>query len=210
MSLVNDALKRAKEAQQQTPAPPISGPPFKDLDTVEEPARWKSSPVTMAVVAVIALIVVWQSLRRGNGPSRSDGNATKVAARSNVTPEASPATVEPPSPKAAPATIVAPDATALQSASGVVTPKEAPLSPAVSAGQIAEHAQQQVVPAAPPAPPPLKLQAVIWIPKQPSAMISGKTVFVGDRIQEFKVTKITQDSATLSGPGGVQELRIVQ
>jgi hypothetical protein len=41
-------------------------------------------------------------------------------------------------------------------------------------------------------------------------MISGKTVFVGDQIQDFKVTKITQDSATLSGPGGVQELRIVQ
>jgi hypothetical protein len=196
MSLVNDALKRAKEAQQPTPAPPISGPPFKDLDTVEESARWVTSPVTMAVVAVIALIVVWQSLRRGNEPSRSEGNSTPVAARSFVTQEVSPAAAEPPPPKPEATVAVSPDTTVAESQSNEVTNTHTPLC---ATGH-----------PAPPPPPPLKLQAVIWSPKRPSGTISGTTVFVGDQIRDFKVTKITQDSVTLSGPDEVKVLKLVQ
>jgi hypothetical protein len=210
MSLVNDALKRAKDAQQPTPAPPISGPPFKEIDTVEVPARGITSPVTVAVVAVIALFVVWQSLRRGNETSRSEGNSAQVAARSSVTPETSPATVEPPSPKLEPAPGLVPGATVVKSPPDGATTNEAPLSPAIPASLATDHAQQEIVPPAPPTPPPLRLQAVIWNPKRPSAIISGKTVFVGDEIQEFKVTKINQDSATLSGSGGLKEMKIAQ
>jgi hypothetical protein len=199
MSLVNDALKRAKEAQQPTPAPPISGPPFKEIDTVQVSARWITSPITMVVVAVIALFVVWQLLQRGNESSGSEGNNTQVAARSSVTPGTSPATVEPPSSKPEPEAGVAPGVT-------VVT-NEAPADPASLAK---DHAQEEIVPPAPPAPPPLRLQAVIWNPKRPSAIISGKTVFVGDEIQDFKVTRINQDSATLSGSSGSKEMKIGQ
>ena len=206
MSLVNDALKRAKEAQQPTPAPPISGPPFKELDTVEESPRWAKSPVTMAVVAVIALLVVWQSLRRSNGSARSEGEPTRVAARSHVTPETTPAAVEPSAPKPAPAPTVSPDSTLVKVAQHDET------TPATNdpARQPGTNPQPEVIPAAPPAPPPLRLQAVIWNPKRPSAMIGGKTVFVGDRIQDFKVTKITQDSATLSSYSEVKVIRMAQ
>lgn len=197
MSLVNDALKRAKEAQQPTPAPPISGPPFKELDSVEQPTCWVTSPVTMAVVAVIALIVVWQSLRRSNGTSRSEANSSLVAARSNITPEAGPATVEPPSPKPEPTPPVSPpDTSVVEGAPGEVTNTNMPSC-------ATDHTL-------PPSPPPLKLQAVIWNPKRPSAIINGTTVFVGDRIQDFKTTKITQDSATLSRSGEEKILKMVQ
>ena len=206
MSLVNDALKRAKEAQQPTPAPPISGPPCKEPDTVEESSSWTTSPVTMAVVAVIALLVVWQSLRRSNASSRSEGDPTRVAARSHVTPETSPAAVEPPSPKPELAPTVSPDATSVKAAPSVVTTP----APSDSVTPSGATPQTEVIPAAPPAPPPLRLQAVIWSPKRPSAMISGKTVFVGDRVQDFKVTRITQDSATLSSYSEVKVLRMTQ
>ncbi len=206
MSLVNDALKRAKEAQQPTPAPPISGPPFKEPDTAEESSRWTTSPVTMAVVAVIALLVVWQSLRRSNGSSRSEGDTTRVAARSHVTLETSPATVEPPSPKPEPAPTISTHATMVKLAPHDVTTPSA----RDSATQPGTTTPPEVTPAAPPVPPPLRLQAVIWNPKRPSAMISGKTVFVGDRIQDFKVTRITQDSATLSSYSEVKVIRMRQ
>jgi hypothetical protein len=207
MSLVNDALKRAKEAQQPTPAPPISGPPFQELDTAEDSGRWITSPITMAVVAVIALIVVWQSLRRGDGPSRSEGDSTPVAARSNVTPEANPATVETPSSKPETAPGVPPDTTNPSSGASTNT---TPHSATGATTELVSATQHEVVPAAPPTPPPLKLQAVIWSPKRPSGMISGSTVFVGDQIRDFKVTKITQDSVTLSGSGEVKVLKLAQ
>jgi len=196
MSLVNDALKRAKEAQQPTPAPPISGPPFKDLEKVEDSGHWITSPVTMAVVAVIVLIVVWQSLRGG---SRSEATSTPVAARSNLIPVSDQTALEPPSSKPEAATRVSPDTTST-----------APNSTNGPATELGSATQQEIIPAAPPAPPPLKLQAVIWNPKRPSGMISGATVFVGDKVRDFKVTKITQDSVTLSGSDEVKVLKLAQ
>jgi hypothetical protein len=200
MSLVNDALKRAKEAQQPTPAPPISGPPFKELDQVEDSGRWITSPVTMAVVAVIVLIVVWQSLRGG---SRSETNSTPVAARSNLIPVSDQTAMEPPSSKPEAAPGVSPGTTSF------VT-NAAQNSTNGPATELGSATQQEIIPAAPPTPPPLKLQAVIWNPKRPSGMISGETVFVGDQVRDFKVTKITQDSVTLSGSGEVKVLRLAQ
>ena len=46
-------------------------------------------------------------------------------------------------------------------------------------------------------PPPLKLQAVFFNPAKPSAIIAGTTVFVGDRIRQYRVTEILRDSVTL-------------
>jgi len=46
-------------------------------------------------------------------------------------------------------------------------------------------------------PAPLRLQAVFYDPKRPSAIISGKTVVVGDEVQSYRVTEITVNSATL-------------
>jgi hypothetical protein len=43
----------------------------------------------------------------------------------------------------------------------------------------------------------LKLQAITFNPARPSAIVSGKTVFVGDRFREFRVLKIGVDSITL-------------
>lgn len=60
-----------------------------------------------------------------------------------------------------------------------------------------------VVPQAePPAPKPLyKLQGIFWRPSTPSAVVNGKTVFVGDRVETARVTAIDQNSVTLAVDG---------
>jgi len=49
-------------------------------------------------------------------------------------------------------------------------------------------------------PAPLKLQGIVFSAR-PSAVINGKTLFVGDRVREFRVVAITQDTAILVGAG---------
>jgi len=51
------------------------------------------------------------------------------------------------------------------------------------------------------APEPLRLQAVFYSPPRPSAIISGKTVVVGDSIRGLQVVAIGSSSALLIGVG---------
>jgi hypothetical protein len=51
-----------------------------------------------------------------------------------------------------------------------------------------------------PKPPPLKLQGIVFS-KRPSAVINGKTFFVGDRLREFRVVAITPETAILTSGG---------
>jgi hypothetical protein len=65
------------------------------------------------------------------------------------------------------------------------------------------------VPVAPsPQPPPLKLLGVVYSPTRPSAVLSGKVVFLGDRVQGFRVTAISPDSVTLVGNGKTNRLTL--
>jgi len=49
----------------------------------------------------------------------------------------------------------------------------------------------------PPKPPAPKLQGILFSATRPCAIVSGKTVFVGDRMGEFRVAAILKDSVTL-------------
>ena len=57
--------------------------------------------------------------------------------------------------------------------------------------------------------PTLKLQGVIWSPSRPSAVINGKSVFVGEKVERAVVTAIEQESVTvtLNGEERVLTLR---
>jgi hypothetical protein len=48
----------------------------------------------------------------------------------------------------------------------------------------------------------LTLQGVMFAPSRSSALINGKTVFVGDAVAGYKVIKIEQQSVTLQTPAG--------
>jgi hypothetical protein len=58
------------------------------------------------------------------------------------------------------------------------------------------------------APPPArqpKLQGIVYAPKWPTAIVDGRTVHVGDRLGQFRVKGISQDTVTLERTNGVQE-----
>ncbi len=57
--------------------------------------------------------------------------------------------------------------------------------------------------AAVPAPefPTLKLQGIIWSPRRPSAVVNGKSVFVGEKVERAVVTAIEQDSVKVTWNG---------
>jgi MSHA biogenesis protein MshK len=59
-----------------------------------------------------------------------------------------------------------------------------------------------------PLPPALKLQMVLFSPSRPSAMINGKTVFVGDRIGDARVVAITQTTVSVLQDGQTNVLSL--
>jgi hypothetical protein len=62
----------------------------------------------------------------------------------------------------------------------------------------------------PPKPAPLTLQGIVFNPRRPSVVINGKTLFLGDRIGQFRVAAIHSDSATLVGAGRTNLLSLEQ
>jgi len=202
MSLINDALKRANAAQQQTTPPPI--PQLRPA----EPSQYARHgvglmlPAALALIALIGLFLVWQRAERARlvqvvaasqlNAAAADGNATGSSpAATNfisvATTNVSPQPGETPAPASAPA--------------------PAPQGPgdAASAGAVTNSV---ATPPPPSKPAPPRLQAIFFTPPSSSVMIGGKTLFVGDRLGEFSVVAITQNSATLAGAGRTNVLNL--
>jgi hypothetical protein len=202
MSLINDALKRANAAQQQTTPPPIPRLQPAESSQYARHSVGLMVPAALVLIALVGLFLVWQraeharlvqavaasrlNVAAGDGnPEGSSPMATNAlpAAITNVSPQPG----ETPAPASAPAPAPqAPGATA--SVGGVTNSVAAPPPPSK------------------PAPP--RLQAIFFTPPSPSVMIGGKTLLVGDRLGELRVVAITQDSATLAGAGQTNVLRL--
>jgi len=73
--------------------------------------------------------------------------------------------------------------------------KPAPVTPAA------------VAPAAP-APKPTRIQGIVYDPVHPYAIISGKTVYVGDAVDGMRVTAILPEAIMLAGNGQTNQLRV--
>jgi hypothetical protein len=58
--------------------------------------------------------------------------------------------------------------------------------------------------------PALKLQAIVFVPTRSSAMINGKTLFVGDKLNELQVVEIKRESVTLVGGGQTNVLGLTR
>jgi hypothetical protein len=83
-----------------------------------------------------------------------------------------------------------------------VTSSTTPASPPLVQEQESNDTRSAAI-APPPAPkpPPLRLQAIVFNPKRPSVLISGRTLFVGEKLGDLRVVAIDQESATLVGAG---------
>jgi hypothetical protein len=230
MSLVNDALKRAKAAQQQrqqsaaADLPPLH---FRPAEHSPESVRRAGllMPILLAAVALAGLFLVWQTYQRSH-----QSPVVTVAAASPQPPE--PASAVPGTPAPAPASAPAPSPAPLGSASSAPgsgsatsTPPGASAAvpaPAISAPDAAPepatNSSSSPAPATspspapiaePPKPAPPRLQAIVYSPTRPSALIGGRTLFLGDHIGDQRVQQITQDTVTLVGNGQTNVLTLL-
>src|SRR5262249_24778745 len=86
MSLINDALRRAKQAQREvesTPAAPV--PQFRTIEPTPQKARHSLGvmlPVSLGLVALLALLFIWELAKRDTSVAATQAKApVNVAAR---------------------------------------------------------------------------------------------------------------------------------
>lgn len=221
MSLINDALKNAHKKADQPRLLPVNGLTLRPPEPGQPVRRtvWLIPTLVGLSCALVAFAAVHFYLNRTSSNAGSSTENLAVNAREAV-PVSSPAESAPASPGwAAPvkapsaATPENPDPTMTVSAQTVAAtnpappvaaalPESATPPPAeLTAGARTPAPSAIVAPALPPQPDPLRLQAIVFHPTRPSALISGKTLFVGERVQGMKVVSITKDTATVSGNG---------
>jgi cytoskeletal protein RodZ len=174
MSLINDALKRARQSQQKNPP---GGPP---LFPVEIRTRggigWFLPTVIVALVVAAGIFIALAMTKRTPPPS-----ATAPAI--SATQQIESVSVPPSNPPAA-----------------VSTTNEASTN---------ESSISNSVPPPPPPPPEPKLQGIIYDPAKPWAIVSGKTVYVGDHVGDFRVKEITKNSVTLQNADGSEKTLVM-
>jgi hypothetical protein len=209
MSLINDALKRAR---QDTAPPP-------DETLALRPAQVSSSrrgPDMLPVLAAAGLIFVgfilaWAAVRgrgerndfnvRAAAPSAVPASTAKTGAKEEAMVPSPPETTVAIEPKNAhtPAADASPAA-----------PVIVPQTNSIASAETSISTNAVAVPEIPPAKPAFKLQVIVFDPRRPSAMISGKTLFVGDRIEAFRVVAINQDSVVLTAGNEKKVLNLSQ
>jgi hypothetical protein len=189
MSLINDALKRAKESQRNDV--PSSG--VSPMRPVEMNAKEREFhfvlPVTIFFLIAAALVLIGMALA---------GHARKIPAEKLV---AAPVVVPKPEAVAAvPSVTNAPAPAALPTNPPAVS---TPVVASVSAASPAAATNSVVTS---PPPKPLRLQGIAYDAVNPSAIIGGKAVYVGSFVDGMRVTAISPNSVTLAGNGRTKTL----
>lgn len=176
MSLINDALKRAREKQPQSP--PTGAAP---LPPVEPPARGGNGWI-LALAAVLFLaaagLFIGVAIFKTKTPPLLAAKAPEVP----VAPVVQPVVAQPVSVPAPVKSNPAPAA-----ASNVVPPVSAPAPPPVVAEQLP------------------KVQGVIFNAARPVAIVNGKEVNVGDAVGAFHVKQILNGSVVFQRADGSQK-----
>lgn len=177
MSLVNDALQRAKQHTAQ-PAP-VSNLQLLPLEPIPRPEPLiRRFPIVITILVLVAIALVFTGwFQHGQ---HKEIRAKSVTAVTRI-PEKKPAVA-------------------------LAINKPAPVKiselPAIVAQKI-EAAKPITASPAPPTPVPTrqalppKLQAIFFNQTRPSAMINGKTLYVGNRVGDYRIAAITANSATL-------------
>ena len=169
MSLINDALKRAKQAQRENPGssqPELPLIPAKTTTAKTNSPAWLW-PVYFTLLLSACAWLIWQALPQ-NSPEEA-----KTSSHNDVL---------------------------VVHAAGPAKPTAKSDDPKTNSMESAAQTAAQ--------PAPLKLQSIFLIPSHPSVMISGKSLFIGDHIGEYRVANINASSVTLVSPTETKVLRL--
>lgn len=220
MSLINDALKRAQEIQEATP-------PVLDTRTQYKPAEPQPSadsgrawlPPIAAILLLTAAVVGGVNWLRSNPkPNREtpalaeradEADEATLAVASTTVPDAAVAPPDEPAFKTEPVHDTAP---AIPLAQPTTTIAAAP-APIPQPAAVEPPAAASAPPPAAPTPDPaasLKLQAIIAHPQRPSAIVNGKSLFVGDRLGGLQLVAVSAESVTFSGSGRDHIVRLAK
>jgi hypothetical protein len=202
MSLINEALKRTQDAQQQS-APAAAGPALRPADPVQTKTARSARTLLFIMVAAVVLgnLLLWMAFneRSENDATPKPETPVTAAATSVIKPAAEPVPVPP---------LIAPAPTPATTVPQPVPAPEVVAKPATATATTNTPApESQVVFAEPPKPTVLRLQSIMY-GSRPSAMIAGKFLFVGDSIQEHQVVAIDKATVTLVGQGQTNVLSL--
>jgi hypothetical protein len=187
MSLINDALKRAKEAQRNDPPSGMS--PLRSVESDQKEREFNLAlPVVIVFLVVAAFVLIGLAMVKHadkKNPAETLVAAPVIALKpeavaaiplvTNTPPSTTPET-NPPASVAA----VNPPAVLVEVTNPVVTN--------------------------PPPTKPLRLQGIAYDAVRPSAIIGGKAVHVGSLVDGMRVTAISPNSVTLTGNGQTKTL----
>ena len=177
MSLINDALKRARLVQQQTP-PPTPPLQFRRVELV--PTNPTSTPLVLICLALAVMVAVALGGTVVGLVARKSARELPVTTRA-VTEQA-----------------VASPAAALIQAVGPPSPALPPArAPALTPVELETNTLTPVAVVEPLKPLAPKLQGISFHPTRPSAIVNGKSVVVGDRVDGFRVLAIASGSVIL-------------
>ena len=158
MSHINDALKRAQQAQQENPpaTPPLE---FRPAEPDQQPHR---RPTGLHIgLAVVVVAILGLSILLVRVIMQSDSSTLPAAAR-------------------------------------VIDPPLAPLAAVSNApADPKTNAVVDVAAAMTNSPAPMKLQGIFFNPRNPSALVSGQSVSLGDHVGGFRVVGISPVAVTL-------------
>jgi hypothetical protein len=198
MSLINDALKRAKEAQPATTPTPEPRQPMQPAEPPAEPPKSKTLPPYFLPAVLIVLCGACWFLIQGWEAKRQAG----------IYPE--PVTVQAREASAAPAVGGTAPAESMTAASTAAKSTN-PAGPAGSNSVVAATESAATEPVPEPAARSqltFKLQGIFYRPANPAAVVNAKTVFIGDTVNEAKVTSIDRQSVTLVYDGQTKVLTL--
>ena len=195
MSLINDALKRARDANKQRAEDGSPNVPLQPVDYASRPNRFLRFVAALILISAVALAVFyfskwWQAREQ----------LQRLAATSDV-PAARPA-AEP----AAPPENAATKYRIRVNTNVVVRTNPAALSPATTQTNVAPDAAVTV--AATNQSPDLKLQSIIYRLNRPAAVINGEMLYVGDTIKGARVISIDRHEVTVVLDGKTNVLNL--
>ncbi len=186
MSLINDALKKARESQPADLNATADGPPLRPVDAVRSSGRREFSfNLLLLLLAGVVLLLAGLFIAEWYQESR-----VNVRVRAKAKPWETPdiTIIKPPpvvhEPKNTLPTMTAPVP---------AIPQTVALVSGLSNAIAESPAKQETK---------YKLQSVFYRPVGASAVINGKTVSVGERAQGALVIAIGKESATIVTPSG--------
>jgi hypothetical protein len=168
MSLINDALKRAKDAQRKN-TPPSGVSPMRPIEVKRE-ERDLSWILPVVIILLILTAVFFIALAMAKHTFKKIVATPEISTTQQVETVAAPAPNPPAPPEViGPAAIIKTDA-----------------------------------------PAQMQVQGIVNDPAHPWAIISGRTVYIGDDVNGMRVTAISRNSITLTGNGQTNRLIVGQ